>query len=198
MTRFSKISEDRNSAEGFLKRVLGFTAEEDARLGINLCFEKYCMSRTDHASIFIDEADVILGFNGWEELIRDLAHGSWEDKKFNVMLSCSNPDNVKSIIDLNGRTKITLICRIPQLSRWTEEEIRMYVLSHDESSELSEAQCDRLIQLGTRAGSPEIVKSILFSGSNYLYDAAHDETAAWWDKLWTNGSEIISRLDLLY
>ena len=114
------------------------------------------------------------------------------------MLSCSNPDNVKSIIDLNGRTKITLICRIPQLSRWTEEEIRMYVLSHDESSELSEAQCDRLIQLGTRAGSPEIVKSILFSGSNYLYDAAHDETAAWWDKLWTNGSELISRLDLLY
>jgi hypothetical protein len=198
LTRVSKIPEDQNSAEGFLKRVLGFTAEEDARLGINQCFEKYCMSRTDHASIFIDEADVMMGFNGWEELIRDLAHGSWEDKKFNVMLSCCNPENVKNIIELNGRTKITLIGRIPQLSRWTEEEIRMYVLSQDESSELSEAQCDRLIQVGTRAGSPEIIKSILLSGSKYLYDAVHDETAAWWDKLWTNGSEVISRLDLLY
>jgi hypothetical protein len=44
LKRFSKTSEDQNSAVGFLMRVLGFTAEEDASLGINQCFEKYCMN----------------------------------------------------------------------------------------------------------------------------------------------------------
>jgi hypothetical protein len=71
----------------------------------------------------------------------------------------------------------------------------MYVELQDEFSDLSTAQRDRLIQLGTRAGSPEIVKNILFSGSNYLSDASHDEAAAWWDKLWTAGSDLFSRLD---
>ena len=126
------------------------------------------MNWTDHASIIIDEADVMMGFNGWEELIRDLADGSWDDKMFNVMLCCSNHDNVKKIIELNGRTKITLIGRTPQFSRCV-----------------------------TLAGSPEIVKSILSYGCANLSDAAHDETAAWWDKMWTRGPDIISRLDLL-
>ena len=181
-----------------MKRALGFTAEEDARLGINGCFAKHCVNRTNHASIIIDDADVLMGFNGWEELIRDLAHGSWDDKMFNVMLCCSNPDNVKKFFELNGRTKITLIGRTPQFSRWTSDEIRMYVMSRDESIDLSTSECNRLIELGTLAGSPEIVKSILSSGCSNLCDAAYAEAAALWDKLWTRGSGIISRLDLLY
>jgi hypothetical protein len=71
----------------------------------------------------------------------------------------------------------------------------MFVETQDEPGDLSEQQRVRLIELGTRAGSPEIVQRILFSGSNCMFDSAHDETAAWWDKLWTTGSDLISRFD---
>ena len=79
-TRACSRAEDKASAENWMKRVLGFTADEDDRLCVNECFAKYCVDQTEHASIIIDEADAILGFNGWEELIRNLAHGSWDDK----------------------------------------------------------------------------------------------------------------------
>lgn len=89
-----------------------------------------------------------------------------------------------------------MIGQTPQFARWTKDEIRMYIMSRDESVDLPEHVCDRLIQLGALAGSPEIVKSILSSGCANLNDEAHDKHAAWWDQEWTHGAHIISHLDI--
>ena len=101
----------------------------DDPLSLSACFDKYCEHYPDPVTVMIDEADAILDFKGWEELIRNLVHVSVDDKKFNVMLCCSQPDNVKKILELNGRTKIKLIGGIvTHYARWTKEEIDMYIV----------------------------------------------------------------------
>ena len=68
-SRADSTAENQASAENWLKCVLGYTAEEDDRLCINECFDNHCTDQTDHATIIIDAANVILRFDGWDELI---------------------------------------------------------------------------------------------------------------------------------
>jgi hypothetical protein len=196
--RSVSIPEDIHSAEIWFRRVVGFVGEGDNQISLADCFKKYSQSKPSHTTIIIDEADAILNFHGWDELIRDLAHGAIDDDKlFNVMLCCSDPKKVAKILDLNGRTKIKLIGRGIKdpvfFAKWTKNEIETFI---SDNYNVSQTIFDRLVSLGEVAGSPEIIKSILESGeaesTEGVFDQAHDLMAAIWDRRWVEASKVIN------
>lgn len=95
------------SAEQWFRKLVGF--DNDETTPVALCFEKYSKRTPLHTSILIDEADFILNFQHWENLLLMLIHASIESKTFNVLLCCSDLSNLTKVFDLNGGTKVKII-----------------------------------------------------------------------------------------
>jgi hypothetical protein len=165
--RTDSLSIDINSAENWFRRAVGFTTEGDDLKTRAQLFEIHSKRRPQHTTIFINEADALMELQGWERFIKCLTHVSVDYQTWNTMLCCSNPMNVDKILDLNGRTKIKMIAKgilfqvqdSVLFAKWTKEEIKTFIV--DRYRIRTEETLNRLALLGEKAGSPEIVKSIL-------------------------------------
>jgi len=152
----------------------------------------------NHAIIIVDEADVLFKFKGCDELILKLAHAAYSFSRINLLLCFSEPQKVQTVLDLNGRTKIKLIGTglVPEPAlffKWTKDELETFLV---DTFAISERETyERLVELATRSGTPEVISEIVFSGEMNQVNRyeRHVQTAVKWEERWVDGAEIVKK-----
>ena len=79
-------------------------------------------------------------------------------------------------------------------SKWTKEEIEMFVVDNYLINDRN--VFDRLVELGTLGGTPEVVSVIMESGEANVHNPQHDIMAAQWSERWQKGAEIVNTIQM--
>jgi len=190
--------ETSESAELFFRRVMGFITAPDRSMSLAECFNRHFQPAPNHAIIIVDEADVLFKFKGCDELILKLAHAAYSFSRINLLLCFSEPQKVQTVLDLNGRTKIKLIGTglVPEPAlffKWTKDELETFLV---DTFAISERETyERLVELATRSGTPEVISEIVFSGEMNQVNRyeRHVQTAVKWEERWVDGAEIVKK-----
>lgn len=93
------------------------------------------------------------------ELVKHLAVDSFNTKKYNAVLSVSDPALCSDIVALNGGQKITLLAQGPHF-RWGADEVDAYIATCPVFLALGVEQRARLRALAIHAASPGFLSVI--------------------------------------
>jgi hypothetical protein len=128
-----------------------------------------------------------------EGFVVNYAQQSNGGKRFNILLSVSSVANAETILSWNGRRKILLAMR-PESARWSAPYFKnlLDVLLSSKHTEWTPEKMELLMYRCVKAGSPNIVRALIFSGPENLDDHMHLADVA--DSEWNEGCHALSKL----